>query len=425
MGNAGQFKPKKLNINRIFVIIPAAGLGTRMESDINKQVMEIDGVPVIERTLEAFSRFSSELASMGIALRAVIVTSPDLVYRMTSICKQRRFDFVLNIVTGGDSRMESVWNGIEAISELPFPPMDNDIVFIHDGARCLVDQPTLERCLEGGLQYDICAAAVPVKSTIKQTKHEEPAPEEKPAKAEKTEAKPEEPAKPKSALGLDLSKYPILSSKFSIKDRAMASLKSEGKIEDKEEPKKEEPKAEEPKPEAPKKRPGKQTIDQYLASTRQKEVKPINNKVPDYSGIPLASGGVPIFKATAAPVAVTDEPEVQEEAEAPAPTRAGSRPAASRRPAASVKKAPEVLNTPDRKELMEVQTPQVFRFGKLVDSYVNGIKRNLNATDDTSLAEALNFKVHLVEGSYSNIKITTKEDIDYAELLLRRQGSEG
>ena len=136
MGNAGQFKPKKLNINRIFVIIPAAGLGTRMESDINKQVMEIDGVPVIERTLEAFSKFSSELASMGIALRAVIVTSPDLVYRMTSICKQRRFDFVLNIVTGGDSRMESVWNGIEAISELPFPPMDNDIVFIHDGARC-------------------------------------------------------------------------------------------------------------------------------------------------------------------------------------------------------------------------------------------------------------------------------------------------
>ena len=440
MGNAGQFKPKKLNINRIFVIIPAAGLGTRMESDINKQVMEIDGVPVIERTLEAFSKFSSELASMGIALRAVIVTSPDLVYRMTSICKQRRFDFVLNIVTGGDSRMESVWNGIEAISELPFPPMDNDIVFIHDGARCLVDQPTLERCLEGGLQYDICAAAVPVKSTIKQTKHEEPAPEEKPAKAEKAEAKPEEPAKPKSALGLDLSKYPILSSKFSIKDRAMASLKSEGKIEDKEEPKKEEPKveppkveepkveepkAEEPKPEAPKKRPGKQTIDQYLASTRQKEVKPINNKVPDYSGIPLASGGVPIFKAAAAPVVVPDEPEVQEEAEAPAPTRAGSRPAASRRPAASVKKAPEVLNTPDRKELMEVQTPQVFRFGKLVDSYVNGIKRNLNATDDTSLAEALNFKVHLVEGSYSNIKITTKEDIDYAELLLRRQGSEG
>lgn len=424
MGNAGQFKPKKLNINRIFVIIPAAGLGTRMESDINKQVMEIDGVPVIERTLEAFSKFSSELASMGIALRAVIVTSPDLVYRMTSICKQRRFDFVLNIVTGGDSRMESVWNGIEAISELPFPPMDNDIVFIHDGARCLVDQPTLERCLEGGLQYDICAAAVPVKSTIKQTKHEEPAPEEKPAKAEKTEAKPEEPAKPKSALGLDLSKYPILSSKFSIKDRAMASLKSEGKIEDKEEPKKEEPK-EEPKPEAPKKRPGKQTIDQYLASTRQKEVKPINNKVPDYSGIPLASGGVPIFKAAAAPVVVPDEPEVQEEAEAPAPTRAGSRPAASRRPAASVKKAPEVLITPDRKELMEVQTPQVFRFGKLVDSYVNGIKRNLNATDDTSLAEALNFKVHLVEGSYSNIKITTKEDIDYAELLLRRQGSEG
>ena len=425
MGNNGQFKPKKMNVNRIFVIIPAAGLGTRMESDINKQIMEIDGIPVIERTLDAFKRFGDDLAAMGIALRAVIVTGDDLIHTITGICKQRRFDFVQKIVKGGDSRMESVWNGIEAIAELPFPPMDNDIVFIHDGARCLVDQPTLERCLEGGLQYDICAAAVPVKSTIKQTKHEEPKHEEKPAAEEinektKEEVKVDEPVetKTKSALGLDLSKFPTLSSSFSIKDRALASLKAEGKITAKEEPKKEEPKKEEPKkeepkieeqpkPEPPKKKPGKQTIDQYLAEVRQKESQKLGSKGPDYSGVPLASGGIPVFKAASAPI-VTDEPK---------------RPAAQRR--SSVAGAPEVLTTPDRKELMEVQTPQVFRFGKLVDSYVNGIKKNLNATDDTSLAEALNFKVHLVEGSYSNIKITTKEDIDYAELLLRRQASEG
>ena len=73
---------------------------------------------------------------------------------------------------------------------------------------------------------------------------------------------------------------------------------------------------------------------------------------------------------------------------------------------------------------MEVQTPQVFRFDKLIQSYVNGIKHNLEATDDTSLAEAIHLKVHLVEGSYTNIKITTKEDIDYAEMILKRQAAE-
>lgn len=422
-------KTKKVNINRIFVIIPAAGLGTRMESDINKQLMEIDGESVIERTLDAFKKFSDNLSNAGVTIRAVIVTGEELIYKINSVVKHGKYDFVQNVVVGGQTRMESVWNGIEALAELPFPPMDNDIVFIHDGARCLVDQETLERCLEGGIQYDICAAAVPVKSTIKQTKPDD--------SEVKTAAEPE---KPKSALGIDLSKFQTLGA-FSIRDKALASLRGtelkaeavkagpEVKVDPESKPKAEakaEPKNEPVSGGRPGGRPGAMFAD----NRKQREIRAIRNSDDDSFGMPLASGGVPIFKA-APPPQVEDEPDPVEDVPSEEvddiPASAISRRVTSpvRRPAVrpktNIKPAPEVVKTPNRKELMEVQTPQVFKFDKLVESYVNGIRKNIEATDDTSLAEALNFKVHLVEGSYSNIKITTKEDIDYAEMLLKRQ----
>ena len=107
------------------------------------------------------------------------------------------------------------------------------------------------------------------------------------------------------------------------------------------------------------------------------------------------------------PAASPFKPFIPRKAEAEAPAKKG-------KPASE----PEVASTPKRDELMEVQTPQVFRYNKLLNSYVNGIKKNIEATDDLSLAEAMHYKAHLVEGSYSNIKITTPEDIKIAETLL-------
>lgn len=340
MSNNGMRKPA-LKLNRVFVIIPAAGLGTRMESDTNKQFIEVDGISVIERTLNAFKTFAEELSKAGTTLRAVIVTNDTFVYKINGIVRYKKYDFVQNVVSGGETRMESVWKGIEALSELPFPPTDEDIVFIHDGARCLVDEDTLERCLEGALQYDIVAAAVPVKSTIKQTKPEVSEEPEVPAEPEKPAEEPK-----KSALGLDLTKFPSLAGRLG------------------------------------------------------NSVPPIARTTPEPPA-PTVEEPKPIFKPIAKPVE--------------APTRPALK---------SKMSAPEVASTPDRKELMEVQTPQVFKYGKLLKSYVNGIKRNLEATDDTSLAEALNYKVHLVDGSYSNIKITTPEDISIAEAILKRQAEE-
>ena len=576
-------KRANYNLSRIFVIIPAAGLSTRMESDVNKQIMEIDGITVIERTLGAFQKFGNSLAKSGITLRAVVVTSAELVYKVNGLCRYNKFEFVQSVVAGGDSRMESVWKGIEALSELPFPPNDNDIVFIHDGARCLVDQPTLERCLEGAMKYDICAAAVPVKSTIKQTKKKdvfediptvdavenEPVPEtpvveEEPEKpmlraafedrepsapsqpafsslmefmenrkqaeleAKQAEAKkrtapaakkpspfeapqfreedegirlekvvsnpnaPEQPAKkPVFEKGMDyISKLPSLAerlggavmsatSKQELKKQEAAAEAERLKKEEAEKKAAARKKTPYVRPDSPFKRIDineintddeepevDEEVEQEVSEPETSAPSPFKkidvDKIDPDEGSRRPAARPPVTRPASAvrpaarppvtrpasavrpaarppvtrPASAARPAAASKTAEKKAATRPAARPAASAgRPGSAAsrstgsafrngKASPEVVSTPDRDELMEVQTPQVFRFDKLIDSYVNGIRHNLNATDDTSLAEAIHLKVHLVEGSYTNIKITTKEDIDYAEMILKRQAEE-
>lgn len=80
----------------------------------------------------------------------------------------------------------------------------------------------------------------------------------------------------------------------------------------------------------------------------------------------------------------------------------------------------EVISTPDRSSLYNIQTPQAFDKKVLLDGYKKFFKENGFATDDSSIVEKLNVRIKLVEGEYSNIKITTIEDIYYARVLLER-----
>lgn len=69
-----------------------------------------------------------------------------------------------------------------------------------------------------------------------------------------------------------------------------------------------------------------------------------------------------------------------------------------------------VVKTPDRASLWEIQTPQIIRLALLKTGFDHAHQHNLTVTDDVSLVEQLGVKVKLVEGCYSNIKITTPED---------------
>ena len=78
-----------------------------------------------------------------------------------------------------------------------------------------------------------------------------------------------------------------------------------------------------------------------------------------------------------------------------------------------------VKQTPPRKELVAVQTPQGFRREILLQAYDKAAEENFLGTDDSSLAERLGAKIKIVTSDYRNIKVTTPEDIGIAENFLR------
>ena len=75
-----------------------------------------------------------------------------------------------------------------------------------------------------------------------------------------------------------------------------------------------------------------------------------------------------------------------------------------------------VKDTPPRANLWAVQTPQVFRFDIISEAHR---KANDNVTDDASMVESLGYKVKVFKGSYTNIKVTTPEDLILAEAIIR------
>lgn len=81
-----------------------------------------------------------------------------------------------------------------------------------------------------------------------------------------------------------------------------------------------------------------------------------------------------------------------------------------------------VISTPDRSTLFAVQTPQIFDFELYKNAAKNAREKGLDFTDDCQLVECFNQKVKTVAGSYSNIKITTPDDIVLAENLLKNEG---
>ena len=80
-----------------------------------------------------------------------------------------------------------------------------------------------------------------------------------------------------------------------------------------------------------------------------------------------------------------------------------------------------IVATPDRRSLWAIQTPQAFRRALLLDAYERAQADSFVGTDDAMVVERIGVPVTVAEGEYSNIKITTPEDLPWAELLLSRR----
>jgi 2-C-methyl-D-erythritol 4-phosphate cytidylyltransferase len=80
-----------------------------------------------------------------------------------------------------------------------------------------------------------------------------------------------------------------------------------------------------------------------------------------------------------------------------------------------------VLKTLDRDSLWQIQTPQTFQVNVIKEAHYRAMEDGFIGTDDASLVERLGVKVRILPGSYTNIKITTPEDLMLAHLILQMQ----
>ena len=137
----------------VAAIIPAAGMSTRMRG-LDKQFEELQGIPVLARTMLALSQsdWINEL---------VVVARREDVADVLGLAEAWKIPKLRSVVAGGRTRQQSVLRGLEAVSP------QAGFVAIHDGARPLVSQQVIARTVLDALNYGAAAAAVPVVDTLK------------------------------------------------------------------------------------------------------------------------------------------------------------------------------------------------------------------------------------------------------------------
>ncbi|MEO1393585.1 MAG: 2-C-methyl-D-erythritol 4-phosphate cytidylyltransferase [Cyanobacteria bacterium J06634_5] len=140
------------------LLLPAAGVGRRMGSDRNKLLIPLLHQPILAWTLEAAA--ASSLEWIGIICQPV--DRPAIEAMVEKMVAQASSPKPVTFIQGGDTRQESVFNGLQAL------PADATHVLIHDGARCLATPELFDRCADAAQRTQGFIAAVPVKDTIKQ-----------------------------------------------------------------------------------------------------------------------------------------------------------------------------------------------------------------------------------------------------------------
>ncbi len=86
-----------------------------------------------------------------------------------------------------------------------------------------------------------------------------------------------------------------------------------------------------------------------------------------------------------------------------------------------VNEAGVIVSTPDRRSLWAIQTPQAFRRVLLLEAHERALAEQFVGTDDAMVVERMGVSVTVAEGEYTNIKITTPEDLPWAEFLLAKR----
>ncbi|MCG8578302.1 MAG: 2-C-methyl-D-erythritol 4-phosphate cytidylyltransferase [Bacteroidales bacterium] len=115
-----------------YAVIVAGGSGTRMGSEIPKQFLKVNDLPVLMHTIITFHNFDARM-------KLILVLPDSQIDYWQKICKEHQFKIPHQIAKGGSTRFESVKNGLALVEE-------QALVGIHDGVRPFVSPETLKRC---------------------------------------------------------------------------------------------------------------------------------------------------------------------------------------------------------------------------------------------------------------------------------------
>lgn len=140
---------------REYALIVAGGKGIRIKNNLPKQFIELNGIPILIHTLQAFYRYSPTLS-------IILVLAEDDFETWNSLVVRHRFSKPVILQKGGETRFQSVRNGLAKI--------DGDgLVAIHDGVRPLVSENIIASSFQLAAVQKTAVAAIRLKESIRMT----------------------------------------------------------------------------------------------------------------------------------------------------------------------------------------------------------------------------------------------------------------
>ena len=142
-------------MSKNIALILAAGIGSRMNNDTPKQFMLINGEPLLFYSLSTFNNHDQ-------IDEIYVVTNIENLSTVRGIIRDNNLKKVRDIIIGGKTRQESVFNGLKGIPNVAL----DDIILIHDSARPLVTKEIIDRNIDACLTYNAVNTVIPVTDSL-------------------------------------------------------------------------------------------------------------------------------------------------------------------------------------------------------------------------------------------------------------------
>lgn len=136
-----------------YAIIVAGGSGNRMQQTVPKQFLPLNGKPVISYSIEAFHAFDKDI-------EIILVIHPDYISLWQSLCAEFDIKIDFRVVIGGQTRFESVKNGLQSID-------GEGYVAIHDAARPVIDATFVKQVFDQAEKYGSAMPGIGLNDTIR------------------------------------------------------------------------------------------------------------------------------------------------------------------------------------------------------------------------------------------------------------------